>query len=70
MSAMADKLGWRYTRYADDLTWSIEAEPSPSVGYVLARIRHIVDDEGFSVNHRRLVSSAESAAVGDGGCGQ
>ena len=53
MSAMADKLGWRYTRYADDLTWSIEAEPSPSVGYVLARIRHIVDDEGFSVNHEK-----------------
>jgi hypothetical protein len=53
MSAMAVKLGWRYTRYADDLTWSIEAEPSPSVGYVLARIRHIVDDEGFSVNHEK-----------------
>lgn len=53
MLAMADKLGWRYTRYADDLTWSIEAEPSPSAGYVLARIRHIVDDEGFSVNHEK-----------------
>ncbi len=53
MSAMAQKLGWRYTRYADDLTWSISGEPSPSIGYVLARIRHIVDDEGFRLNHAK-----------------
>jgi len=53
MSAMAQKLGWRYTRYADDLTWSIAEEPSPSVGYVLARIRHIVDDENFQLSHAK-----------------
>jgi retron-type reverse transcriptase len=53
MSAMAMKLGWRYTRYADDLTWSIVEQPSPSIGYVLARIRHIVDDEGFELNHAK-----------------
>ncbi|MFN9717953.1 MAG: reverse transcriptase family protein, partial [Planctomycetota bacterium] len=51
MSAMATKLGWRYSRYADDLTWSTSAEPSPSIGYVLARIRHITQDEGFELNH-------------------
>lgn len=50
MSAMARKLGWQYSRYADDLTWSIREEPSPPVGYVLARIRHIAADEGFQVN--------------------
>lgn len=53
MSAMALKLGWRYTRYADDLTWSIAEEPSPSVGYVLARIRHVVEDEGFQMNYAK-----------------
>ena len=53
MSAMALKLGWRYTRYADDLTWSIAEEPSPSVGYVLARVRHIVEDEGFQMNYAK-----------------
>ncbi len=53
MSAMAEKLGWRYTRYADDITWSISEQPSPSIGYVLARIRHIVDDEGFQLNHEK-----------------
>lgn len=51
MSAMATKLGWRYSRYADDLTWSTTGEPSPSIGYVLARIRHIAQDEGFELNH-------------------
>jgi retron-type reverse transcriptase len=51
MSAMALKLGWRYSRYADDLTWSTTGEPSPSIGYVLGRIRHIAQDEGFELNH-------------------
>ena len=53
MTAMAQKLGWRYTRYADDLTWSIGEVPSPPVGYVLARMRHIVNDEGFQLNHAK-----------------
>ena len=53
MAAMALKLGWRYTRYADDLTWSTSGEPLPSVGYVLARIRHMVEDEGFRINHAK-----------------
>ena len=53
MSAMASKLDWKYTRYADDLTWSMTGEVTPSVGYVLARMRHIVDDEGFQLNHAK-----------------
>ncbi len=53
MSAMASKLDWKYTRYADDLTWSISGEVTPSVGYVLARMRHIVIDEGFELNHAK-----------------
>ena len=53
MSAMAAKLEWKYTRYADDLTWSTTGEVTPSVGYVLARMRHIVDDEGFELNHAK-----------------
>ncbi len=51
MSSMAAKLGWKYTRYADDLTWSTSGEVTPSIGYVLARMRHIVEDEGFELNH-------------------
>ncbi|MEJ7594285.1 MAG: reverse transcriptase family protein [Planctomycetaceae bacterium] len=53
MSAMASKLDWKYTRYADDLTWSTTGDVTPSVGYVLARMRHIVDDEGFELNHAK-----------------
>ncbi len=53
MSAMADKLGWRYTRYADDLTWSTTGDVNPSVGYVLSRVRHLVEDEGFELNHAK-----------------
>lgn len=53
MSAMASKLNWKYTRYADDLTWSTTGDVTPSVGYVLARMRHIVEDEGFELNHAK-----------------
>ena len=53
MSILAEKLGWKYTRYADDLTWSVSGEAAPSIGYVLARIRHIVEDEGFELNHAK-----------------
>jgi RNA-directed DNA polymerase len=53
MSAMASKLNWKYTRYADDLTWSTTGDVAPSVGYILARMRHIVDDEGFALNHEK-----------------
>ena len=53
MASMASKLGWTYSRYADDLTWSTTGEVTPSVGYVLARLHHIVDDEGFGLNHTK-----------------
>ncbi len=53
MSSMASTLGWTYSRYADDLTWSTIGEVTPSVGYVLARMRHLVDDEGFALNHTK-----------------
>lgn len=53
MTSMASKLGWTYSRYADDLTWSTTGDVTPSVGYVLARLRHIVDDEGFGLNHTK-----------------
>jgi RNA-directed DNA polymerase len=61
MSAMASKLNWKYTRYADDLTWSTTGDVAPSVGYVLARMRHIVDDEGFELNHAKTRVQRQSA---------
>ena len=42
----------RYTRYADDLTFSSAAE-ADKIGYLLARVRHIAQDEGFAVNEKK-----------------
>jgi len=53
LQGMADRLNWTYTRYADDITWSTPESPQPSVGYVLARIRHIAEDEGFEINEEK-----------------
>lgn len=47
------KLGWTYTRYADDLTFSAGAPAAGSLALLLARVRHIVRDEGFMVNERK-----------------
>ena len=53
LSAIADKLSWQYTRYADDLTFSASGEPGSQVGYLLARLRHIVADEGFALHPKK-----------------
>jgi len=50
---LAEQLNWTYTRYADDITWSAAKVPQPSVGYVMARIRHIAEDEGFTINEEK-----------------
>ncbi|HVT82660.1 MAG TPA: reverse transcriptase family protein [Phycisphaerae bacterium] len=59
LAGISAKLGFTYTRYADDLTFSAPpsqlpkedpANPQKRVGYLLARIRHITGDEGFVVN--------------------
>jgi RNA-directed DNA polymerase len=52
LGGIAAKLGWTYTRYADDLTFSSKT-PSDRIGYLLARIRHIAQDEGFTINERK-----------------
>jgi RNA-directed DNA polymerase len=46
LAGAAGKLGFRYTRYADDLTFS--GPKSGDVGALLDRIRFITADEGFA----------------------
>lgn len=52
LSGIAKKLDLRYTRYADDLTFS-SANATDHIGYLLARVRHIAADEGFAVNEKK-----------------
>lgn len=62
LNGIATKMKWTYTRYADDLTFSSEAAASDQVGYLLARIRHISQDEGFRVNEAKTRVLRRSAA--------
>jgi retron-type reverse transcriptase len=53
LTGLAAKLGFTYTRYADDLTFSGPAEAAAKTGYLLARIRHIVANENLVVNETK-----------------
>ena len=52
LAGLAKKLGWRYTRYADDLTFSLPAShaDSPRLGDLLGTVRAVVQDEGFEIH--------------------
>jgi RNA-directed DNA polymerase len=69
LAGLAAKLGLTYTRYADDLTFSGDEEREGLVGYLMARVRHIAGDEGFSVNesktrvHRRNTAQMVTGLV-------
>jgi hypothetical protein len=43
---------WRYTRYADDLTFST-ADPAANVGRLLSAVERIASDEGFVLNAKK-----------------
>lgn len=48
LQGIADKLGFAYTRYADDLTFSASGEGAGQVGTLLRQVRHVLKDEGFT----------------------
>ncbi len=61
ISGLARRLGWRYTRYADDLTFSLPGDHKgkPGLGALLGLVRRLVQAEGFRLHpdktrvHRR-----------------
>ncbi len=53
LRGLSDRLGLTYTRYADDLTFSGDPALESKIGYLMARIRHISQDEGFRVNESK-----------------
>jgi retron-type reverse transcriptase len=53
LSGMCKKHGLTFTRYADDLTFSAPEGKRGEVPMLLARVRHIVTDEGFAINPKK-----------------
>ena len=53
LAGLGRKLGFAYTRYADDLTFSGDGAAAAKTGYLLARVRHIVDGESLVVNEKK-----------------
>ncbi len=62
LSGLCARLGWNYTRYADDMTFSSTGKTSNEIGYLLARVRHVVEDEGFSINGKKTRVQRQSCA--------
>jgi len=53
LSGLARKLGCRYTRYADDLTFSWHGDSSSQVGALLRATGMIVRAEGFEIHAKK-----------------
>ncbi len=54
LRGIADKFGYTYTRYADDLTFSASGEAAGRVGQLLWSVRQVIDGEGFVLHPDKL----------------
>ncbi|MCI0681205.1 MAG: RNA-directed DNA polymerase [Gemmataceae bacterium] len=62
LAGLAKKMNLAYTRYADDLTLSSAELINERIGYLMARVRHIAQDEGFTVNEKKSRVLRKNAA--------
>lgn len=53
LTEMAEQLGFVYTRYADDLTFSASGDSLRHICNVLRRTESIVTHEGFAINEQK-----------------
>lgn len=52
LSRLTEALGGRYTRYADDLTFSFDG--TPPIGRLRWWVQEICRQEGFAINHKKF----------------
>ena len=55
LAGIANKHGWRYSRYADDLTFSCpkSSKKKPEIGHLLGSVQRVMGEEGFKVKHEK-----------------
>ncbi|WP_027707064.1 retron St85 family RNA-directed DNA polymerase [Zooshikella ganghwensis] len=54
LTAFAEKNGWRYSRYADDLTFSWSGSQSePNIKQLIGIVHQVVKDEGLNINSKK-----------------
>lgn len=54
LSGVAKALGFSFTRYADDMTFSGSGEAAGKVQQLLWRLRTIISEEGFVIHHKKI----------------
>lgn len=55
LTGFAQKAGWRYTRYADDLSFSLPLthQEKPEISRLLGTLKRILGEEGFELNAQK-----------------
>ncbi len=63
ISGTASKFNWRYSRYADDLTFSFSTrnKKKPEITQLLGSVKRILGEEGFKVNTKKTGVIREGA---------
>ncbi len=53
LSTLAEKMGIKYTRYADDMSFTFEDETNVNIGRFCGLVSLIVKEEGFKINRKK-----------------
>ncbi|MEH2135962.1 hypothetical protein [Nostoc sp.] len=60
LATIAENLGFSYTRYADDLTFSASGDALHQIFNLIKNTKFIIDNEGFTVNDNKTKISSKS----------